>query len=752
MAQIGTRCLYWVGDLSAVELMNPEDSTLATKGLEAGGITLEGIFLQHQWSWIQASVKQGKEQKPSWWTCGYSLTKAKLHDLWQSIEKLIGVSFGNTTTYGMLDIDAGSPYCHANGIRQIQGALENLGIVRTILIRSSHSGGLHLYLPLPEAVNTFNLAVALDTVLQDEGFTVAAGTLEIFPNIKQYRPPGSEQPSSYRAHRLPLQPGTGSYLLDDMLNPIGDSLDIFFQHWSMASSHQDIESLSASLVTMRQRFDENRKATRNHQKLFKTFRDAQKAQKTSPDEGIDWTGHGQTNEILGKLAWYGRVCCHLAGQALVDYIVTRAQNSPGYHRYCKHQKDIKKRAKDWARCAERHHQELESSSQQRQQTKVAKPNQNQVKAEATLQRLLQGIETLQQENRLPTAITKRMLALNHETGISSATLYEEPYKHYWHPSCSGVVEPGVVEPSESKEVEPVPPVTETDVHANEAATPSFSNQTPEPLPNKGLEKFYTLSLMKLCPQSLGAKWGLLDPNITRYQGLQPHTGPENEKICPGEGWTPPLGHTGRRGLPSLGVSTPLARIGLPSHPDLGTPGAGSSHPIHPWMAIEDIPWAAAPSAEALAEVPLRLIAALTKGLHSSGSSCPGDQRAWHSALALWGWLTPLCDPKGSVGKVRRLLWPLVRLNFLQGIVSVALDGLLAPGWASAVMGLVQDAGGPLGSGAADSLIPLVPSLELLLKGGADIPAVGLGYSLHTMFPVQIWAGVGDVGDGALTTP
>lgn len=614
MTQIGTRCLYWVGDSSAVELMNPENSTPVTKGLETGGITLEGIFLQHQWSWIRASVKQGKGQKPSWYTCKYSLTKAKLHDLWQSTKELIGVSFGNTTTYGVLDIDAGSPYCNANGIRQIQDALEDLGIVRTILIRSSHSGGLHLYFPLPEAVNTFNLAVTLDTTLRDEGFTVAAGTLEVFPNIKQYRPPKSEQPSIYRAHRLPLQPGTGSYLLDDMLNPIGDSLDIFFQYWSIATSHQDIDTLNASLVEMRQRFNESRKETRNHQKFFKECWKSQKAQKTSPGEGIAWTGNGQTNEILGKLAWYGRVCCHLAGQALVDYIVTRAQSSPGYYRYCNHQNDIKKRAQDWARCAERHHQELESSSQPRQQIKVTKPNQNQVKAEAARTRLFQGIETLQRENRWPTAITKRMLALNQETGISSSTLYEEAYKPYWHPSYSGVVEP-----SESKGVEPVPPVTETDVHVNTAATPSFSNQTPEPLPNKGLEKFRTLPLMKLVPHQMGDKWLLFSHKLfsllTRDQGLQPDRSPENEKICPGEGCPPPLSAVGRRGVPSK--------------PDLDAQGAGSSHrglrvlPTHHWMAVEDIPWAAEPSAEALAKLYERLTAAL--------KSCG----ARHSALALW---------------------------------------------------------------------------------------------------------------------
>jgi len=59
----------------------------------------------------------------------------------------------------------------------------------------------------------------------------------------------------------------------------------------------------------------------------------------------------------------------------------------------------------------------------------------------------------------------------------------------------------------------------------------------------------------------------------------------------------------------------------------------------------------------------------------------------------------------------------MRLKCLRGTVGVALDRLIAPGLTSAVVGLVWVAGVPLGSGAADGFIPVVPSLDLPLKNG-----------------------------------
>jgi hypothetical protein len=47
----------------------------------------------------------------------------------------------------------------------MRAALETIGICRTILIRSSWSEGLHLYIPLSSTVPTFGLAKAIKLCL-----------------------------------------------------------------------------------------------------------------------------------------------------------------------------------------------------------------------------------------------------------------------------------------------------------------------------------------------------------------------------------------------------------------------------------------------------------------------------------------------------------------------------------------------------------------------------------------------------------
>jgi hypothetical protein len=141
--------------------------------------------------------------------------------------------------------------------RQIRAALETIGITRTLLLRSSHSNGLHLYIPLPEPVKTFDLAVALEACLTAQDFQLSNGSSRSFPNPKTY---GVEKIIHYNGHRLPLQPGTGSCLLDDDLNPISDQLDRFFWLWDGAASHQDIDELRHALKIGR---DNRRKKPKN---------------------------------------------------------------------------------------------------------------------------------------------------------------------------------------------------------------------------------------------------------------------------------------------------------------------------------------------------------------------------------------------------------------------------------------------------------------------------------------------------------
>ena len=70
---------------------------------------------------------------------------------------------------------------------------------------------------MPEAAPTFDLAVSLKECLKAQGIPLKAGQVEIFPNVKAF---GVSIFVEYAAHRLPLQPGSGSCQLDDALKPI----------------------------------------------------------------------------------------------------------------------------------------------------------------------------------------------------------------------------------------------------------------------------------------------------------------------------------------------------------------------------------------------------------------------------------------------------------------------------------------------------------------------------------------------------
>jgi hypothetical protein len=168
----------------------------------------------HLWEFITAKAVIGK---PDWTTCSkFPLTPTTLYKKWANPDELVGVRFrngsGGTTTYFVVDLDKDSDYHpteHYGNFVSLLNALEQIGLFGYIIIRSSFSGGLHLYFPLPEEVPCFKLALAIKETLVNNRFTLKSGQLEIFPHVKQ-------KYSSYNAHRLPLQ--LGSCVLNETLS------------------------------------------------------------------------------------------------------------------------------------------------------------------------------------------------------------------------------------------------------------------------------------------------------------------------------------------------------------------------------------------------------------------------------------------------------------------------------------------------------------------------------------------------------
>jgi hypothetical protein len=387
------------------------------------------IFGRYLWCPIEATLPDDTTLKPEWTTItGYPLRPRVLWSLWKDAQTLIGVRFGQETTYALIDIDAGSQYCNPDAIASIRAALETIGVTRTLLLRSSWSGGLHLYIPLPEPVSTFNLAVALTECFKAQGLTLGAGQLETFPNIKAY---GVATFTEYNGHRLPLQPGSGSCLLDEAFNPIGDSLDRFFWIWDGAASHQDLEALNQAMVVGR---SNHRKRPKRRSQVTQAWRDDLEIEMA---EG--WTGHGQTNGLLKAIACYGVVFEQLQGAALEEYVLRIATTRPGYEQYCRHIGNIQHRVKAWARAAESYYWPLGSEPKRREDT--VGPDGipfNQQIAEAAQERIKSTVEQLKQLGQLPEAITARAKAIAQQGGIALRTLYKN--LTLWHPQHQTVAE------------------------------------------------------------------------------------------------------------------------------------------------------------------------------------------------------------------------------------------------------------------------------------------------------------------------
>lgn len=364
----------------------------------------------------------------------YPLRPRKLWDLWQDPTQLIGVRFGHSTRYALIDLDRLSryhPLIDPSALAALRAALETIGIVRTLLTQSSTSGGLHLWIPLPEAVPTWSLALALRQSLSAQGFAIKPGQLEIFPNPKSYGNPQTQQYTEYNAHRLPLQPDSGSYLLDPDLNPTpSQSLETFLNQWEYAAQAQDLSLLSQALST-----------AKAHQKQIKPQRASSRLAAWKADLELEiregWSGPGQTNHLLKTIACYGIVFLSHSGDTLIDYIEQTAQTAPGYLQHCQHQRDLHTRATAWAKAAERYYWPVGSPGKSRS-SPLHRPDAannicpfNQQRAQHAQQRIQHAVRQLEQSQTLPSGITARRDAIAQLANCSYSTLSK--YPALWHP-------------------------------------------------------------------------------------------------------------------------------------------------------------------------------------------------------------------------------------------------------------------------------------------------------------------------------
>lgn len=430
-----------------------------------------GKRLCETFSYLWKVIVAANETSPQWQTVTkYPMRPRILWRQWKDDSQLVGVRFDSQTYYALIDIDRESPhhpYQNPDALPLIRAALETIGVCRTVLIRSSWSEGLHLYIPLPYAMPTFGLAQAIKQCLEAQELVIAPGQLEVFPNCKAYALPGTY--TEYNAHRLPLQPNSGSCLLDDDYNPISYDLGRFFEQWDIAATGQDLDSLTSAIAIAR---TSNRNRRKRHTTIVE---DWLQDLRHEIEEG--WTGYGQTNHLLKTIACHGVVFEGLKGDALAEYVLQTALHSPGYEQWCRHQHEISLRATVWARATENYYWALGSTPKRsgdvyRDEEEKVVPF-NLARSEDARRRIKAAIAHLEQAGQYPTTATARAKAISAQ-GISTRTLYR--HLELWHPLHQGNHDRSC----KTSEPEDIPAILESDLE-----------KIPKSLEPSGSRRFYT---------------------------------------------------------------------------------------------------------------------------------------------------------------------------------------------------------------------------------------------------------------------
>jgi hypothetical protein len=383
------------------------------------------------WNWIYASAPE-VQTAPQWETINqFPLAPVEMEQLHQDTESLVGIRPGSQTRWLIIDIDKDSDYhptTNENWLPRIQKALEDIGIARILTCQSSHSGGLHLYLPIPQPVSSFWFSICVKLHLEAIGIKLHGGQCELYPNPKRYVPKGKGF-SLFAAIRLPMQPNSGFYPLDQDLNPLPWNLGQWLDAFEQAASLQDFPLLQSSIIHAQEAFQLRRRYHPQSIDSWQSHIDQEKKQ--------GWTGPGQSNAKFKTLACDARVFQAMDSvEQIAAYIEQAATEMPGFHEFSNHVKDIRQRSRDVAQWALKFYWPNGSAPQREtqyhsQEKAPADFGYHQSKRDAARYRITQALEQLKEASNLPNGISDRAEAIIEIAHVSKQTLYRN--KPLWHP-------------------------------------------------------------------------------------------------------------------------------------------------------------------------------------------------------------------------------------------------------------------------------------------------------------------------------
>jgi hypothetical protein len=412
-------------------------------------------YFNHYWSFIEArNLGYYDGKKPNWRTeTSFSLNNKTLLRRFIDPDSLVGVRFntnkGSIVNYCLVDLDIFGrihPAEYPERFQKLLDIFEEEGLVCPVFVQSSYSLGLHIYFALSEAVDTFSLACLIKRVVERAGIKIEDGHLELFPNCKFYN---KNQITNYKAHRLPLQPNSGSLLLNDELEPISDNVLDFIAHMDFSANKNIVdEEFHEKLRLARESVEKERFGffnVRNKSKVAEWKADLEFSIKQG------WDGAGQTNKLLRIIATYGVVFLGLEGDKLYQYVLATVLNATGYTEYCNHHDDIERRCRERAKNAEKYYWKLGSTPKREiawldafDEIRSGVVNGNENTKLNTIQRLEAVLEEIKQASLLvpatKTAFLKFLSKKSKEifkVGFSFSTLKQSAYEALWLPVLNG---------------------------------------------------------------------------------------------------------------------------------------------------------------------------------------------------------------------------------------------------------------------------------------------------------------------------
>ena len=350
----------------------------------------------------------------SWITAQKYLTDNELFLNWSHSNKFVGVTFGKTTKYALIDIDAGSQYDSHSQMMSIEAALSKVGINQVNWYKSSGSEGWHGYIPFNQVMGTWDVAVVLTQVLTTKGFTIDKGQLELFPNTKSWG-------SKYHSHRLPLQAG---------FEYSKEELCWFISDWEEAAVENDADLFNSYRDEARKWFKSYKGVPKNTSKP--PF--AAKGEKSTLwynnlqatlKEG--WTATSQTNSIIGDIAALHRVFTKASSvEELALMIIETATTLPGYEQYCNHKHEIDKRCTEWSRCAWKKYRPIGSANQKVYVKKTEEENCNLTKLKEVRAKIADALVKIRESGF---KVTYRLLASEANVSLSTINKHKDLLTH-----------------------------------------------------------------------------------------------------------------------------------------------------------------------------------------------------------------------------------------------------------------------------------------------------------------------------------